>query len=295
MSRLIILDFDGTMTNAEAEGVPFRTGYLEDLAVLCGISSEQVQALAARYEAEVAQAPQEYGWMFEGRIVAPAVVDPYLRIMPVARKIFDHLGVFSAERDRSRLLDGILYKYNYQKTVIAFREGAREFLTWLGAQAQLEGYVVTNSHTEPVSRKIQQLGQEPDGSNTLAWMQARVYGRARKYMIDDAFTAVPEHMNVPGLSRPVLLRRRFYAETLEQLRTHHGVAWADVTVVGDIFELDLALPLSLGAQVILVGNTHTPAYERAFVQRHPRARLAEHLADVQALLTQPERSPEEVS
>lgn len=286
MSRLIILDFDGTMTNAEAEGVPFRAGYLEDLAILCGVSLEEVQKLAAQYEAEVAQTPQAFGWMFEGRIVAPAVVDPYLRIMPVARKIFDQLGVFSSERDRSRLLDGILYKYNYQKTVIAFRPGAQAFLTWLGEQPALEAYVVTNSHTEPVSRKLQQLGQQPDGSNVLGWMQSRVHGRARKYMIDEQFTAVPEHLSVPGLSRPVLLRRRFYAETLEQLRTQHGIAWEDVTVVGDIFELDLALPLSLGARVILVGNAHTPAYERAFVQGHPRAWLAEGLAEVQALLAQ---------
>ena len=33
---VLVLDFDGTMTDAEVEGRPYRQGCLEDLAVLCG-------------------------------------------------------------------------------------------------------------------------------------------------------------------------------------------------------------------------------------------------------------------
>ena len=57
-----------------------------------------------------------FGWVFGGQIVAPASVDPYLRIMPVARRIFDACGVFSDLADRDRLLDDVLYKYNYAKS-----------------------------------------------------------------------------------------------------------------------------------------------------------------------------------
>lgn len=285
MSRLVVLDFDGTMTNAEAEGVPFRQGYLEDIAILTGQPVADVMSLAERFEADVAQAPDAYGWMFNGRIVAPATVDPYLRIMPVARKIFDHFDCFPREQDRSRLLDGILYKYNYQKTVVAFRPDARDFLGWLGTQAGLETYVVTNSHTEPVRKKIEMLGTQPDGSpNPLQWLLERVHGRAQKYVIDEHFATVPETMSIPGLSRPVLLRRRHYVEALQALLTRHRLDWPELVVVGDIFELDLSLPLSLGATVILVTNAHTPAYERAFVQAHPRGRLANSLAEARTFI-----------
>lgn len=287
MSRLIILDFDGTMTNAEVEGVPFRQGYLEDLAALTGRPVEEMLTLAHRFEQEIAAEPDEYGWMFGGRIVAPATVDPYLRIMPVARKIFDACGVFPGEQDRSRLLEAVLYKYNYSKTVVAFRPHARAFLTALGRTVGIETYVVTNSHTEPVSHKIAQLGHNADGTNDLSWLLPRVHGRARKYMIDADFQGLPESMHLPGLKRPVLLRRKFYVETLEALRTQHGCAWDDVTVVGDIFELDLAVPLALGAQVVLVSNAHTPAYEKAFVNAHPRATLASGLDEVESLLLAP--------
>lgn len=283
-TRLLILDFDGTMTDAEAEGGPFRLGYLEDLATLTGLALEEVHVLAARFDAEVAAHQEMYGWMYGGHIVAPASVDPYLRIMPVARKILDHAGAIPSELDRSRLLDGILYKYNYQKTVVAFRPGAAEFLEPLKQTPGLETYVVTNSHTEPVARKLDILGARPDGSNGLHWLAARVHGRARKYVVEQAFDRVPESMQLPGLSRPILLRRPHYAQVLEQLCLQHHAQIQDVTVVGDIFELDLALPLALGARVVLLANAHTPGYERAFVSDHPRAYLADSLDRVAAYL-----------
>ena len=62
-------------------------------------------------------------WIFQGQIVAPATVDPYLRMMPVARKILDAAHALMTPSDRERVLDRILYKYNYKKTKNVFREG----------------------------------------------------------------------------------------------------------------------------------------------------------------------------
>jgi hypothetical protein len=273
----LVLDFDGTVTDAEIEGRPFRDGYLEDLAVLTGRPVDEVRAEAARIEAAVAAAPGDHGWIYEGKIVAPAVVDPYLRMMPVARALFDAFGCFPHDADRTRLLDGILYKYNYQKTAIAFRPGAAELLRRLCDSAS---WVVTNSHTEPVQGKIRSLA--PDGA--LDWWMDRVRGRARKYVVDEAFDLVPATLQVPGLIRPVHLRRRHYHEALAGLLAEAGAGWPDLLVVGDIFELDLALPLACGARVALVVNTHTPGYERAYVAGHPRGRIVESLADIPGLL-----------
>jgi hypothetical protein len=268
------------MTDAEAEGAPFRLGYLEDVSILCGLPLAETLALAERFEAEVAAHPQQAGWVYNGHLVAPATVDPYLRIMPVARRIFDTCGVFPSETDRTRLLDGILYKYNYQKTSIAFRPGA------LAALLALEGtatYVVTNSHTEPVVHKIRVLGGD---TGQLDWLLDRVYGRAKKYQVDEDFEAVPAAMRVEGLSRPVLLRRRHYYEVLDRLLKQHGLGWDDLLVVGDIFELDLALPLAMGARIGLVVNDFTPEYERRFVAGHARGHLVSALAEIPGLMTQ---------
>jgi FMN phosphatase YigB (HAD superfamily) len=75
-----------------------------------------------------------------------------------------------------------------------------------------------------------------------------------------------------------------YHDILKAVLDDAGATFADLIVVGDIFELDLAMPLALGARVGLVVSSHTPAYERAFVGEHPRGRLIEHLSEIPSLL-----------
>jgi len=277
---LLILDFDGTMTDAEAEGGPYRQGYLQDLAILTGKSDDEIKTMALEFEQEVTSDQGRFGWVFSGQIVAPACVDPYLRVMPVARMILDASGTLPNPELRERILDGILYKYNYQKTKTVFRPGAYNLLSQLSPGGDVEAYVVTNSHTIPVQNKIQQLAAEGDNPHALDWLIARVFGSAKKYIIDESFDAVSQSINLPGLTRPILLRRRRYFDVIDSLRRQHGVAWEDVVVIGDIFELDLCLPFALGAHVGLMCGDFTPQYERVFLENHQRGTTFNDLFDV---------------
>ena len=275
---VLVLDFDGTMTDAEAEGLPFRAGYLDDLCVLVGRApgDREIAALADEVEAEIARDPGAHPFEWLGRAVAPACVDPYLRIVPVAQRILDRFGALRDATDRSRLLGGVLYRHNYQRTVgtPVFRAGASDVLRTLAAA---QAWIVTNSDTHDVASKLAAAG--------TAWPAARVRGFARKFEIDDAWTTVPAELAVPGLARPVLLRRRAYGEILHAIVEAAGVSFAELVVVGDIFELDLALPLALGARVGRVTSPRTPAYERAFVAAHARGRLVDDVRDIPLLLS----------
>lgn len=273
MSRILVLDFDGTMTDAEAEGAPFRTGYLEDLCALCGRAAgdAEVLAIADRVEQQLFEAPASHPFLWMGRAVAPATVDPYLRMVPIANAILDHFGVIPSPVDRGRLTGQVLYKYNYAKTLGRPVFRARAAAT-LGALATRETWVVTNSDTHAVAGKVAAIDQQ--------WLVPRVRGNARKFDVDDTWTGAPESLPVPGLDRPVLLRRKRYHDVLVEVLAAIGGTFADLVVVGDIFELDLAMPLALGARVGLVASARTPAYERAFVAAHPRARIIEDLADI---------------
>jgi hypothetical protein len=215
-----------------------------------------------------------------GRAVAPATVDPYLRMVPIANRILDRYEVLASPVDRGRLLGSILYKYNYAKTLgrPVFRPGAGGVLAEL---ADKQTFVVTNSDTHAVASKIAALDREMPGVIALT---SRVRGQARKFDIDDTWTGVDAEMQLRGLDRPVLLRRRMYHDILKAVLDDAGATFADLIVVGDIFELDLAMPLALGARVGLVVSSHTPAYERAFVGEHPRGRLIEHLSEIPSLL-----------
>lgn len=276
MAVVLVLDFDGTMTDAEAEGRPFREGYLDDLAQLVGAEVSDVTQIADEVEAELAAAPASHPFLWMGRAVAPATVDPYLRMVPIANRILDRYHAFPGAEDRGRLLGTVLYKYNYAKTLghPVFRPGAGDMLANLGGTPT---WIVTNSDTHAVASKIAALDRDAPG---VAWLTSRVRGFARKFDVDDAWTGAPDEMAVPGLERAVLLRRRGYFEILRDVLAEAGSSFEELVVVGDIFELDLAMPLALGARVGLVTSSRTPAYERAFVTAHPRAMLIEDLAQV---------------
>ncbi|MDQ3364829.1 MAG: hypothetical protein M3680_05315 [Myxococcota bacterium] len=277
---VLVLDFDGTMTDAEAEGRPFRDGYLDDLCALVGrpAGDPDVMAICATVEAELAAAPASHPFLWMGRAVAPATVDPYLRMVPIAHRVLDAFGVMPGAIDRGRLLGGVLYKYNYAKTLghPVFRPGAGEVLASL---AGVDAWIVTNSDTHAVAGKVAALDRASPG---VGWLTSRVRGHARKFDVDDAWTGAAAELALPGLDRPVLLRRRAYHDILAEILAAAGATFAELVVVGDIFELDLAMPLALGARVGLVVSSHTPAYERAFVTAHPRAQVIESLAEIPA-------------
>jgi FMN phosphatase YigB (HAD superfamily) len=277
---VLALDFDGTMTDAEREGRPFRDGYLDDLGALVGrpAGDAEIVGIAAEVEAALIAAPAAHPFLWMGRAVAPATVDPYLRMVPIAHRILDRFGVIPGVVDRGRLLGGVLYKYNYAKTLgqPSFRDGAGAALA---ALAGTETWIVTNSDTHAVAGKVAALDRITPG---VAWLTSRVRGMARKFEVDDAWDGAPAELALPGLDRPVLLRRRAYHDILRALLDAAGATFADLVVVGDIFELDLAMPLALGARVGLVASPHTPAYERAFVEAHPRAQMIDDLREVPA-------------
>jgi hypothetical protein len=282
MNQLLILDFDGTLTNAEEEGKNYRTGYLEDVALLADIDKDTVLKWATELEQTVLQNADQFGWNFNGKIVAPACVDPYLRIMPISRLIFDRVGAYQNLEERDRLLDRILYKYNYQKTTTAFREGAAEFFN-IARKMELDSEegkklftcVVTNSHTVPVQKKISLLG-ERSGCD-FEWLVQRVHGSARKYIVEDGFTQLHESVTIPNLARPIYLRRKLYYDRIVSLQEQFGVSWENTTVFGDIFELDLCLPLALGSRVALMTNEFTPQYEIDYLEDHPKASVHNNL------------------
>jgi phosphoglycolate phosphatase-like HAD superfamily hydrolase len=279
--RVLVLDFDGTMTDAEREGAPFIRGYLDDLAQLTGAREPapraRLDAIAAMLDAAMLAAPAEHGYPWNGKLVAPASVDPYLRMVPIANAILDEWKAFADPIDRARLHQ-ILFRYNYEKTRAApcFREGAGELLA---ALAGTETFVVTNSDTDVVRGKIETLD---GGSGRLTWLVPRVHGYAQKFEVDETWTDGPADLHLPGLARPVLTRRRRYHDRLRALLDGAGATWDDLTLVGDIFELDLALPLAMGARVGLVASPRTPAYEVDFVRASGRGRVIERLDEVAA-------------
>src|SRR5882757_9049052 len=136
---ILVLDFDGTMTDAEAEGRPFRDGYLDDLCALVGRPAydPEVRAIAEEVEAELMRAPSSHPFLWMGRAVAPATVDPYLRMVPIAHRVLDQFGAMPNAIDRSRLRSMALgIAPNWSRTRCAIGTIRRYGSTVAGATAR---------------------------------------------------------------------------------------------------------------------------------------------------------------
>jgi hypothetical protein len=271
----VLIDFDGTFTLAEAEGAPFVAAYRADLSERLG---RNIEAEWAEAEATVRARPTEFGWSFHGKLVAPANADPYIRSGTVARILMDRFGAYPDEDERDAVL-GDLYLSSYEHSGIVFKADAREtLLSVMGTGHSV--YVVSNSATNVVARKIDSL------LSTTSAPRPVVRGNARKAFIvepdevDAAFAALPERQELPGLARPVYLRRGRYYEVLRRIWRESGTRPESTLIVGDIYELDLAMPHHLGVRVHLIAGETTADYEKRFVASLPTGGVSDSLSGV---------------
>ncbi len=259
---LVILDFDGTFTDVEKEAGPFFSAYRAAAREIVGEGFDDAWDRAA---ARVAADPAHFGWKYDGRVVAPGNADPYLRATVICAALMDELGLHTDSEKRAAILQD-LYFSNYPKADTVFRPEARSIVeSLLRSSANL--FVVTNSATEDVERKLDVLA--PEGREQL-----QVHGDAKKYVVTEEggaghapFEKIAEEERIEGLRRPVLLRRGLYYSKLVELWEKTGATPDRTIVVGDIYELDLALPAQLGAHVHLVLKEHTPEFERTAVRQ----------------------------
>jgi phosphoglycolate phosphatase-like HAD superfamily hydrolase len=269
----VLLDFDGTFTLAEEEGAPFVAVYKQAFTRILG---REVESEWNEAEARVRAEPTKYGWLFDDKVVAPGNADPYIRCTTVARMVMDRLDVFPDPKQRDDIVNS-LYREGYPHSAIVFRSGAREVLQDLLSR-ELAVYVVTNSHTEAVEKKIARLlGDEPKPS---------VRGNSKKAVIaepepgDPAFEKVPAVQRLAGLERPIYVRRGQYYQVLRQIWEESNTSPERTLMVGDIYELDLALPYHLGASIHLVTGDPTPAYEIEFVRSTDRGGVSAALEPI---------------
>lgn len=271
---LIILDFDGTFTDVEEEAGPFFEAYDADVARLVG---EDPRPYFEAASAKIRQNPGVYGWTYGGHVVAPGNADPYLRATVMMNMLFDDRGLFPDPTERTAVLQK-LYFDNYPKAGTVFRPEAKRVVETLLAST-IPTYVVTNSQTDAVQTKLDAL--DPVGRDKL-----NVRGDAKKYIVaepaspDATFDALPAELRCAELERPVFLRRGPYYELLSEIWRATDSTPERTLIVGDIYELDLAMPCHLGVHCHLIANTNTPLHERAQVEGAPRGLVSTSLEPV---------------
>lgn len=284
---MLVLDFDGNLTDVEKEAIPYVEGWINDLVILLQRTPAAIRQAALETYQEIAGDPATHGWRYDGEIMAPCTVDPYLRMSACSQILLERAGWSSAKID-----DEIqrLFKKNYTLTCDVPRDGTFTLLmaAW---ERQLTVRIVTNSHTDAVTRKVERLLGGVEGTqDAINWWNMRVIGDARKYdpkekpEVGAIWDGMPDRQHFAGFPRPTVIKRPHYRQVLVDKMERTAIKLpADPSkqlVVGDIFELDLALPLAMGWNIGLMANEHTPAWELNFVSSHPRGRVLRDVSEI---------------
>lgn len=258
--RLVIFDFDGTLTDIADEGAQFEAAYTRAVLDLCGEARRP--AWEAAKASVLADAP-ELGWDMGSGATAPGDADPYisatLALSRFARA--ERLPILGSDDPRHAAIrgefGGALYQAAYGALRPAFRPEARAVIEAAASRVP-HVRVVTNSSTAKVTEKMRHLG---------LGVAVGVDGDARKFEVSEptvnveAMAAVPASWRVPSLRRPVLPRRGRYFDVLTRVWAETGTRPEETLVVGDIVELDLVLPGLLGASVHYVERARAHPYE----------------------------------
>jgi len=253
--RHVVLDFDGTCTKVEDVASTYVDACIElfEREVRGGTRGLFLEKLA-----EVEAASPVMGWEFAipplavtyAAPSAPAYADPYIAVGEAVKLVLRALGLDA----RTPVPD--LHTPSNDKAEAPWREEMVEVLSKLYEKGHTVHFV-SNSKTSKIEARLDKLL----AGHAAVRAHVKVKGDAGKFVVRDAkglspeleaaFFALPAATERVAGKRPVYLRRGGYFEALAGI--WGGIAEASETLVcGDIWELDLAMPAHLGAQVHLV-------------------------------------------
>ena len=241
----IVMDFDGVYTDPSAEGLECARNFNEKIVAL-GLKDletpQKVESWLGELRVRQARDPFKFGWRSEGRVSAFTFEDPFIRNIGMADYL-DHLvkeGDARAKLILSHLVKkekiqdfGSLSEWSFHQLKIK-KEADPAALRWV-REALKNGHeviIVSNSATEKIEDFLTQ--------NEFGVERPKVRGGARKFGLGTQKNAVKKiaiaQSPVHGAVE-VHTDRPLYEAALMELQPD--------AVVGDVFSLDLALPVRL--------------------------------------------------
>lgn len=273
----VLSDFDGVLTDITHEAARVTNLFLDELRMAAKGREHAVDDLAHSAYTEMSANPSRHGWRVKGRITAFSNEDGFIRVNGLAACLDRRAARGdAAAQPLAAALQGAgiasfsaLAQKSYEKMAAETAAGqikpldpeSANVLRALLARGD-DVVIVSNSGTERIVQLLRDAAigvHEDAGPGHL-----RVRGNARKFLLSDT----PRVIDVGDYAVPV--DRPTYEKILLEERP-------DV-VVGDVFSLDLALPLHLtrrGAEgfaprLLLRRRSYTPGWSTDYVEAAAR-------------------------
>lgn len=278
----LVSDFDGIWTNQANEAVYVWEYIVNYLCELSGKDKSFIDETLRLCKEEMNKEPHLYGWYNGGKIAAYYHEDPF----GDNNAIFDFVNktgitdVTDFTKKVKIIRDAILTKYKslaefsqdcFYLSTSKFKEEGK--LNAVNETASIvdklissgtEIIIVSNSKTTKIEYVFDKAGIKAGNSEDSI---VKVRGDAMKFAVDNTFTELPEDLKInDDVSVP--LRRPSYYKILSEEKPDF--------VIGDVFSLDLALPLYLrmndksfsNLKVIQRVQTYTPDWVKEYLSKN---------------------------
>lgn len=242
----IVMDFDGVFTDPTEEGLACSQQFRDQIVQLklkkVGLeTAAQVDAWLGEIRARASSRAIEFGWRSEGRVSAFTFEDPFIRNIGLAdfldalvqegdekaRTVLSHL----IAHDKKLQSFGQLSEWAFHQLKLKKRAdpAAR---AWVESAIQKghEVTIVSNSATEKIEEFLDQNGFGHS-------LRPKVRGGARKFGLGQKAKPLVLQKQKTKVTLQVDTDRPLYEKALIELQPN--------LVIGDVFSLDLALPIRL--------------------------------------------------
>lgn len=252
----LISDFDGVWTNQAVEADYVWNYIISSISTFTEDTPKHINSLLIECKKEMDSTPYEYGWFNNGTISTYYQEDPFgdnYAILDYINRAASKRSFSHFKQELAKIKDTI-----EKKTNMTLAEFSNDCFTKSTRQFKLEGklkpmntaekiikklnsagveiVIVSNSKTEKIEHLFRKAGQTVTNKNSIVRGRLHAIGDAQKFVIDNSYTELPEYYEITKRYK-VSLRRKNYFNILLKERPDF--------VIGDVFSLDIALPLYL--------------------------------------------------
>lgn len=298
----LISDFDGVWTNQEDEASFVREHIVKQISLVSSFHVQKVIELISGCRKEMNRTPYEWGWMNNGSMACYYNEDPF----GDNNAILDFIDRSASEKSFSIFKQEL---YVIKKSILSngfasldafsnkcFFDSTKKFKE-LGKltpgknikkivgeliKQGIETVVASNSKTEKIEYLFIKAGVPVSNEKSIKRSDVHARGESMKFVIDNDYDSLPEFLEVTKRFKPNL-RRKNYFKVLSEEKPDF--------VIGDVFSLDLALPLYLRLKnknfsklkVIQKVHKHTPGWVKDFLSGYVDEGIAGIIDEVDEL------------
>jgi phosphoglycolate phosphatase-like HAD superfamily hydrolase len=277
----VIMDFDGTCTMIPEIYEAFLSEYLAGLNNTVFSGNPIMAGEWKDAQEKVKMHSPRAAWTFAFAPAAPAAADPYILSFEAARYLLQKKNI---QKD----IPSEVFKSASDRFPAPWRPEAREVFETL-LKNNINITFISNSSSTTITNRLLSLfsGKKLPFGITVKSDAAKFRIAELSWYSDipkgtqDLFRAIPPTLKDVGTGRPVYLRRAAYFEAICAAFKNDLTRLPSTVVCGDIWEMDLALPYELGANIHLIERAcpfDTYDYERkATLQDTRRGKISNDL------------------